>query len=63
MKRAYTLHIEVEQIDELKRLSVATGVPASEMIRRGIDLYLRQTKLVDSRVVWQAAAVDEVADE
>ncbi len=44
-------------------VNIATGVPASEMIRRGIDLYLSQTRLVDSRVVWKASAVDDVADE
>lgn len=53
-KTPYTFYIDPAQLERLRKLSVQTGVPLSEMIRRGLDLYERQTQLVDARVVWAA---------
>ena len=52
-KTPYTFYIDPAQLDRLRKLSEQTGVPLSEMIRRGIDLYERQVQLVDARVVWR----------
>ena len=52
-KTPYTFYIDPAQLDRLRKLSEQTGVPLSEMIRRGLDLYERQEQLVDARVVWR----------
>ena len=52
-KTPYTFYIDPAQLDRLRKLSEQTGVPLSEMIRRGLDLYERQAQLVDARVVWR----------
>lgn len=52
-KRPYTFHAEPAQLEWLREESERTGVPISEMIRRGVDLYRKQTQLVDARVVWR----------
>ena len=36
-----TLCVRTDQLDELRRLSSATGVPVSWMVRRGIDAFVR----------------------
>ena len=51
-KTPYTFYIDPAQLERLRKLSEQTGVPVSEMIRRGLNLYERQTQLVDARVVW-----------
>ena len=51
-KTPYTFYIDPAQLERLRKLSEQTGVPVSEMIRRGLDLYERQAQSVDARVVW-----------
>ena len=52
-KTPYTFYIDPAQLDRLRKLSEQTGVPLSEMIRRGIDLYERQVQLVDAHIIWR----------
>jgi predicted DNA-binding protein len=36
------LFVDSDQITKLQKLSMKTGAPASELIRRAIDAYLKQ---------------------
>ena len=42
--KAISLKLEDNQIKLLDEVSRATGIPKSMLVRRGIDLVLRQTK-------------------
>jgi hypothetical protein len=44
MKTKKNFFLEDDQIKRMKDRSAATGVPMSEIVRRGIDLYFEQIK-------------------
>lgn len=56
---AFTAKIDGEQLLRLKRASASTGIPQSTLVRKGIDMVLRQME-EDGLTVSFKAAVDRV---